>query len=295
MTESKTKTIVDTIKWTTLQLEGGFVLNPRGEAEMIASAITGMSKTDTYMYPCRNLTPKETAAIKTIVAERITGKPLQYIIGFQHFRHLELKCREGVLIPRPETELLVEYAVSKIDIENYENKAAGLIAIDLGCGTGAIGLSIAHERPDIFVYLLDNSQNALELTRDNARRNGLADRVRVVESDIFDGVTELDGVVDLIVSNPPYIKTGDLQTLQREVRHEPVSALDGGLDGLDYYRIIADQTPLFLKHKGVLLLEIGFDQREQVVGIIKDTGAFTDITVSQDYAGNDRIVFAARA
>jgi release factor glutamine methyltransferase len=204
---------------------------------------------------------------------RAAGEPLQYILGEWDFYGRTFLCREGVLIPRPETELLAEEALNYLDREST--------AADLGCGTGCIGLTIAAEK-GCAVTLLDIAPEPLALAQENAKKLGIANAF-VRYGSIFEGPGAQKW--DVVVSNPPYIKTQDLEGLQPEVRHEPLLALDGGGDGLDFYRAIA---ALWAPVAGrALLLEVGAGQAPDVVGLLQGQGTVRTI---MDYAGIPRIV-----
>jgi release factor glutamine methyltransferase len=280
----------DVLTQATLQLEGGAVLRPQAEAERILEDATGLSRAELYLNGERRVSLPEREFVENALGRRLTGKPLQYVLGHQQFRYLDIACREGVLIPRPETELLVEAALTEL------KRRGGLrTVVDIGSGTGAIAISIAHEYEKATVYTADISEQALTLTKENARSSGVSDRVHAINSDLFSGLGELTGRLDMVVSNPPYIPSGELATLQREVQFEPRTALDGGNDGLDFYRKIIRHSPEFLKSGGALLLEIGIDQASYVVALLKEAGCFTDIEVRKDYQDIDRIVFARKA
>lgn len=318
MPAAKAKSINEILKKTTLALEGGFVLNGRVEAERILERVTGLKRAELYLERERLLSEDELRRIEAAVSERLSGRPLQYVLGEQQFRYLTLKCREGVLIPRPETELLVDAALEELklmqagglpaagenvgknsgrQLEGTEvavKEAPGkLVVLDIGTGSGAIALSIAKECAGCDVVASDVSDEALELTRQNAALNGLENRVRIVKSDIFDGLGELKGKLDMIVSNPPYIPSKDMAGLQREVGFEPRRALDGGPEGLDFYRRIVAGAGEFLKPSGVLLFEIGFDQGEALRKILEAAG-YAGIEILKDYAGHNRIAKAKR-
>jgi release factor glutamine methyltransferase len=178
--------------------------------------------------------------------------------------------------------------ISKQSSQNHEWP----VVLDVGCGTGAISLSIAHEYPAAIVYMVDKSDAAVALAIENMQRNNLQKRVKVVKSDLFNEIGFLKGSIDIIVSNPPYIRSDDMASLQREVKFEPHMALDGGVDGLDYYRVIAGVAPDYLKKGGMLLFEVGYDQGQDVKGIIEATNSFTEIGSFFDYQGIERIVSA---
>jgi release factor glutamine methyltransferase len=283
-------TIIDAINLATLQLEGGFVISPRSEAEMIVSEKTAFSKTELYLYPNRELERSEKDAIAEMIKERLTGRPLQYILGHQQFRYLDIVCREEVLIPRPETELLVDAVLDELKRKHDNNEPP--LVLDMGCGTGAIGLSVAHEYPEAIVYMVDKSETAMALTIENMQRHKLQAQVKVIRSDLFAETGFLKGNIDIIVSNPPYIRSGEMASLQREVKFEPCMALDGGADGLDYYKAIAGNAREYLKKGGMLLFEVGYDQSSEVKGIIEATNFFTETSSFYDYQGIERIVSA---
>ncbi|MCM1286369.1 MAG: peptide chain release factor N(5)-glutamine methyltransferase [Acetobacter sp.] len=206
------------------------------------------------------------------------GEPLQYVIGKWDFYESEFYVGKGVLIPRPETEELVDLAV------RYVKKLDRCVVYDLCAGSGCIGLSIAKACPNAEVYLIEKSSDAFFYLEKNAKNISNAHI-------ICDDINNTDNVLmaDIIISNPPYIKTDVVPTLQKEVLNEPVMALDGGEDGLDFYRIINEKWSSLLKKNGVLFLEIGDDQGEAVVNVLSN---FDDISVIKDLSGNDRIVKA---
>lgn len=207
-----------------------------------------------------------------------TGEPLQYVIGKWDFYESEFFVGEGVLIPRPETEELTELVI------DYAKSLEKPVIFDLCSGSGCIGISVAKKLSNAFVYCIEKSKDAYKYLERNAK--GVAN-VECILGDIND---EFDlPSADIIVSNPPYIKSGDMKTLQKEVKKEPSMALDGGDDGLDFYRIINDKWKKYLKDNGRLFLEIGEDEGES----IKDAlSAFSNITVKKDLSGNDRMVVA---
>jgi release factor-specific protein-(glutamine-N5) methyltransferase len=207
------------------------------------------------------------------------GEPLQYVLGNANFYGREFEVNEWTLIPRMETELVCEQAIL------HTNK--GSRVLDLCCGSGAIGLTIKAET-GANVVLTDISPNAVKVAKRNAKKLGLSPSILC--GDMF---SKVEGKFDVIVSNPPYIATAVVPTLDAKVKnYEPHTALDGGADGLDFYRTIAQQAPQYLKQGGVLVLEIGFDQGEAVAGLLQD--GFANVQVKKDYSGNDRIVIATK-
>lgn len=207
-----------------------------------------------------------------------SGEPLQYVLGKWDFYESEFYVGEGVLIPRPETEELVELAVKNIKLSDKP------VVFDLCAGSGCIGISIAKACPNAFVYMIEKSEQAIPYLIRNA---GTLHNVKIICGDINDSFDLPEA--DVIVSNPPYIKTSDLSMLQSEVQREPAMALDGGDDGLDFYRIINDKWYSYLKSDGLLYLEIGNEQGEDIKTVLSN---FRDVNVLKDIYGNDRIVSA---
>lgn len=203
---------------------------------------------------------------------------------------LPFRVSPDVLIPRLDTEVLVEKLLSVIrgfEIEKPE-------ILDLCTGSGAIGVTLAHELKDAHVTMTDISQAALKVAAGNAQINDVTARCSFVIGDLFDALRD-DAVFDVIVSNPPYIESEVIETIDREVRdHEPRLALDGGADGLDFYRRIAAEAPAHLKENGILALEIGYNQGEAVKSLLDQTGRYQAVTVLKDLNGLDRVVLAGR-
>lgn len=211
--------------------------------------------------------------------------PLQYIIGREKFFGLDFVVNEDVLIPRPETETLVEAA---IDLTNAIPDTQYAI-LDLCTGSGNIAISLTKSIANCRIVASDISPEALSVARENARLNGVLDRIVFKESDLFCGI---DGKFDVIVSNPPYIAQYEFETLQREVLKEPRLALDGGVDGLDFYRRIFSVAPRYLKMGGHCIVEIGFGQLPAVKNIVEGTNFFKVVEARPDQYGIDRIVIA---
>ena len=238
------------------------------------------------------LTPEVEEAFKTAIQRRLGGEPLQYIIGTQEFMGLSFEVTPDVLIPRRDTECLVELAV-----EAYRGNKDPLTVLDLGSGSGAIGVSIAYYLKEASVTCVDLSEGALAMTEKNGKRL-LADRkperFHTVHADMFAYLEALaDDSQDLIVSNPPYIPSADIAGLQTEVKcHEPHTALDGGADGLDYYRKLVQMAQVKLKCGAWMLFEVGHDQAEAVAQLFLDDGGYEDIQCYRDLQGVLRIVGA---
>lgn len=223
--------------------------------------------------------------IEAILQRRSKREPLQYILGYTEFYGLKIEVGPGVLIPRPETELLVEETVKRIS--NFDFRIANLKILDLCTGSGCIALAIASAIPAIKVYGIDNSSESIKYALKNAKINNIQN-VTFFKGNLFESIGK-DFKFDLIVSNPPYIKKSDLSNLQPEVKDwEPLNALDGGNDGLDYYRIIISEAKDYLRENGYIILEIGMGQAESIRRIAEIAG-FTNITLIKDYSGIERI------
>ena len=216
----------------------------------------------------------------------IDGVPLQYITNNQEFYGLNFYVDENVLIPQPDTEILVEEAIKIIKNEKKDK------VLDMCTGSGCVGISIAKNTYNIEVTLCDISEEALKVAKGNINKNitiedDVSKRIKTVKTDLFEKINEK---FDVIVSNPPYIKTSVISMLSKQVRNEPILALDGGKDGLEFYKKIIKDAPNFLNENGYILLEIGYDQKEKVIKLAQDMKIFSKIEAKQDLSGNDRVV-----
>ena len=229
----------------------------------------------------------------TYINRLINNEPLQYITNKQEFMGLEFYVDNRVLIPQPDTEILVEEVINICVGAGFHpcpNK--NIKILDLCTGSGAIGISIAKYIENCKITLSDISKDALEVAIQNYNNIVGANCVRpqnnkIIQSDLFENIEDK---FDIIVSNPPYIKTDIIKTLGKEVQNEPILALDGGKDGLDIYRKIIEQSYKYLNENGYLCLEIGYDQKDEVISLIKETEKYTNIYSKKDLSGNDRIV-----
>lgn len=264
------------------------VINPDVEAETIIAHVLGLKRTEIYLEPGRQVDPGDHVRILEIVGERERRFPLQYLLGEVEFMGLPLRMRQGVFIPRPETEILVETLIAR---------AAGAGAVrnilDVGTGSGAIAVALAKYLKPQMVVALDVSREAAELTQTNARLNGVA---RVVAPVVGDGLApirsagEARAVFDLVVTNPPYVETAEIDRLQPEVRdYEPRLALDGGADGLAFIAGVLPGIPSILRKGSIVAFEIGATQAEAVSGLFGRAG-LREIEVVRDLAGRDRII-----
>lgn len=238
-----------------------------------------------------------------LIDRRSKGEPVQYIMGSQEFMGLEFIVNENVLIPRQDTETLVEDALEIINTgtlrgEDMDVKRKEWDILDLCTGSGAIGVSLARIANKVNVTCSDISEGAIKVAKENAQKHGLAKSMKFEHGDLFKPFNKHfhKQKFDMIISNPPYIKSSVIPTLQKEVcEHEPLSALDGGESGLDFYERIVSGVGSHLKKGGVLLMEIGNDQGEAVSGLLSRNGEFTLIRVLRDLAQRDRIVFAKKS
>jgi release factor glutamine methyltransferase len=262
------------------------------ETELLFTEVLGCSRAELYLEKKRMLSRENFSRISGVLKRRISGEPIQYILGKTEFMGLEFKVTPTVLIPRPDTEILVEtalrYAVDKVSSE----KATGLQVLDIGTGSGCIAVSLAKYLPQAQISATDISPAALEIARQNSKLNGVEKRINFLNCDLFPSGKQRAMGYDLILSNPPYIKTDVIKTLELEVLHEPSIALDGGDDGLDFYRRIIQKAPVYLKPGGMLILEIGFDQKIALEKILRISQIFEVKELVKDYNNINRVIVA---
>ena len=251
------------------------------DASQLLARVTGRPMLDLRMDDDTLLTDAELVAFETLALRRLDREPLQYILGDAPFCGRDFTVTPAVLIPRPETELLAEWA-----LEELRDRPAAAV-LDLCCGSGCLGITLRLEAPESRVTCADISHEALTVTRWNAEK--LAAEIAVCRGDLWQAVG--DARFDVIVSNPPYIPTADCAALQEEVLREPALALDGGADGLDIYRRIADGAVNHLTPGGTLLLELGIGEADAVTALLKRAG-MTDLTVRRDLEGIERMLLA---
>ena len=272
-------TVLKILRWTADYFRGKQIESARLDAELLLSATLEMDRVTLYVNFERPLNADELSSYRQKVQRRASREPIQYILGETEFWSLPFNVNPAVLIPRADTEVLVEEALQRMDGRSR--------VLDIGTGSGAIAIALAHEMPEIYVTAIDCSEAALEVARGNARRNGVEDRVACLAGDLKSLPA---GPFDVIVSNPPYIPSRDWEQLMPEVRdHEPRLALDGGDDGLEAYRRIAVQAVQVLSPDGWLLVEVGIGQASVVSALFRAAG-LTDVTQRDDYAGIPRVV-----
>jgi len=279
------------------------------KSKILLCYILNVEKEYLIIHDKKELSNEDIDKFNIYIKRLINREPLQYITNKQEFMGLEFYVDKSVLIPQPDTEILVEEVINIC--KNFNNtkldaKAVGVALLgdpkkekgnnnikilDLCTGSGAIGISIAKNVENCEITLSDISTEALKVANKNSVGVGfhpdLGKKIKIIQSDLFENIKDK---FDIIVSNPPYIKTEIIKTLEKEVQNEPILALDGGKDGLDIYRKIIEQAYNYLNKGGYLCLEIGYDQKEEVINLIKETGKYINVYSKKDLAGNDRIV-----
>jgi release factor glutamine methyltransferase len=281
-------TILELIQKTTAFFEKAGVPAPRLDVELLLAHVLGLRRMDLYVQFERNLAEAELDRLRPLVKRRAAREPLQHIVGEVEFCGLPLGCDRRALVPRPETEILVERALALLPAQG-----AAAAALDLGTGTGAIALALLAARPSWRAVATDLSPDALALARENAARARLAERVEFREGDLFAPLAEGERF-DLVASNPPYVPSAALAGLQAEVRdHDPKLALDGGADGLEVVRRLAAGAAGALKPGGWLLLELGHDQADAATALLREHG-WTGVAFTPDLQGHRRVAEARR-
>jgi len=278
--------ITKALEFASLQLREATIAEPEREASLLLRFVLKRDPVFVYSHPEYQLDAVESILFKAVVKRRAAREPFQYISGRQEFFGLDFRVTPDVLIPRPETELLVETAIGRFkNIGNFR-------FLELGVGSGCITIAILKNLPNATAFGVDISEAALGVTKQNAEKLQVVNRLKLVRSNLFENVTSEN--FDLIVSNPPYIPEGDVSTLQPEVRdYEPLTALVGGDTGLEIVRSIIQESHRFLKPSGVLLLEIGFGQSE-MVSTFFDKPGWQSLEFLKDLQGIDRTVLAVK-
>lgn len=260
------------------------ILNPRLDAEVLLADLLGLERIQLYVRFDQPLTTQEVDRYRERVVLRSKRVPVAYIIGRQEFMSLPFVVRKDVLIPRPETEHLVETVINYVKEQGWKTP----FIVDVGAGSGAVGISLAHYLPGAQVALVDLSEGALAVAGENCARNRVADRTALYKGSFLSPIITSGCIPEIIVSNPPYIPARDIPGLQPEVQYEPKLALDGGKDGLDAYRQITVQAGQILRPQGLLAFEVGVGQSESVAAMME--GNFTAISIIPDLAGIGRVV-----
>lgn len=285
------KTIAKTLRWAEGYLAKRGVPSPYVDAEYMLSHILGCQRQALLIYPDRVLKDDEVTQFNACIERRGMREPLQYIIGEVEFRGFLFKVNKDVLIPRPETELLVDEVVKSVT-----KKDATIL--DVCTGSGCIAVCIARELIDSKVYAVDISEGALAVARENAAMHGVGERITFLSGDLFGAISSLNlkGMIDVIVSNPPYVSAEEMQELQPEIRdYEPASALYGGKDGLDFYRRIIQESQYYLAAGGYIVMEMGYGQAGMIKELIESENKFINIEITKDMAGIGRTISARHA
>ncbi len=273
------------LAWIRGELTAAGIDNPATEARLLVQEIANVSTADLIARPEHPLDGPIIEQLKQAAKRRVAGEPVHRILGHRLFHGLDLQLSPQTLEPRPDTEVLVDLVLPFLTALESAGTAPDIL--DIGTGTGAIALALLKEIPAARAVATDISPDALSTAHSNAVATGLDHRIEFVRSNWF---AAIDGAFHLIVSNPPYIRSGDISGLAREVRdHDPLAALDGGADGLDAYRHIAGGARQHLVDGGRVAVEIGFDQGKDVIALFGSRG-FTLETIRQDLGGNDRAI-----
>lgn len=279
------KTIFEILKTAVKKLESAEIENPRLDSEILLAYVLNCRRLKLYTDSEKILTDEEISRFENLIERRAEKNPVAYLIGTKEFMGFNFVVTPDVLIPRPDTEILTQCA-----IDFFQNNG-GKNFLDIGTGSGAICISILKFCKNISACAVDISKKSLEVAEFNAGKFGVDDRVNFFCGNLFEPVE--GKIFDAVISNPPYIPTNDLENLQDEVKREPKTALDGGADGLDFYRKIIHDAPKFLSDGGLLAFEIGINQAEEVKKIFEENN-FCNIEILKDLAGIERVIFARR-
>ena len=281
--------IKDVLNTATQYLKKRQIDNPRLTAEILLAFVLGIEREQLYINYEERLHRKEIRSYWAVIKRRIRGEPVQYITGKKEFWSLEFYVSPSVLIPRPETEILVENAIGII--KDKKNPSV----LDLGTGSGVIAISIAKEVPDARIWALDISEEAIRVARDNAKKHNVFNRIKFLKGDLWAPLRHINIKFDLIAKNPPYISKEDYENMPREIKNwEPKIALNGGYKGVSIIKKIVKEAGNFLIHGGWIFIEIAPKQIDIVVELFKNTGQFHSIEGIKDYSRQFRVVKACR-
>jgi len=281
--------VLELLRWATGYLEGKGVTSPRLEAEVLLGHALDLNRLGLYLHHDRPLCPEELARFKPLLLKRAKGFPLQYILGETEFFGVTIRIRPPVFIPRPETEVLVEAV-----LERLKGEDSPLIA-DVGTGSGNVAIALAKNLKGARIFATEISPAALSLAQENAYVSDVSSRIDFLLGDLLSPLRslKLPGGLDAVVSNPPYIPTGDLPGLPQEVRYEDRRALDGGEEGTCFHRRLAAESREFLRPGGLLAMEVGDGQAEMVAEILEGYG-WDKVEVLEDLSGTERVVTARK-
>ena len=286
-------TILKLLSWTTDYFNKHNVPEPRSSAEVLLAHVLSQDRLFLYVNYDRPMEAQELSAFRACIKRRLAGEPSQYITGTQEFWSLTLRVSPDVLIPRPETEILVEAAVDFV--RHQLNSETNSPILDLGTGSGAIAIALATELPEARIVAVDLSMPALLLARENAKLNQVEKQLHFVQSDMLKGIPAASEKLGMVVSNPPYVSHAELSRLPREIRdYEPRRALDGGPDGLEAVRQLIMEAAALLRRGGGLLLEMGADQAEVVSDHVLQSQKYKSFRILKDYSGIERVLVAVK-
>ena len=289
---NRTWTVLELINETAAYFKKKGIESARLDAELLLAHCLNRARIQLYIDFERLVTADELSAFRELVRRRAAREPVAYLIGYRDFWSLKITVEKGVLIPRPETELLVEETAKIFKPRSEEGLQTAIL--ELGTGSGALSIALAQELKHCIIYATDISPAALKIAQRNSSTHGCLGRIHFIRCDSLTAFRQKE-IFDLIVSNPPYICSADIAGLAPEIReHEPVEALDGGPDGLSFYRQWISQMPVLLKSNGWAVLEMGAGQSAAVAQLFQNTGAFADVQTVKDYAGHERIIRARK-
>lgn len=278
-------TVRNVLSWTASYFQSRNIASPKAEAAILLAHALNMERIEVYLQYDKPLCPNELEVFKSLIRRRVRREPVAYIVGTKGFWTLDLAVTRDVLIPRPETEFMVEAA---LPVLSGGPDSPRMRVLELGTGSGAVVIALASERPGHLFFASDISVKAVELARKNAARYGTA--IHFFSGDWFKALNKRQPF-DMILSNPPYIRTAEIKELQPEIhQYEPFRALDGGKDGLGPVRHILNFAPPYLAQGGSLLLETGHDQKADILRIMETCGCYEPVAFIKDYSGYDRIV-----
>jgi release factor glutamine methyltransferase len=287
--EKRTWNRLQLLEWTTKFLREKGIESARLDAEVLLAHVLGTTRLNLYVHYDEVVAPDALARYHDLNARRGRREPLRYILGYTEFLSLRLAVDKRVLIPRPETELLAERAITLLSKELPPGEKT---VVDMGTGSGCIAVAIAKNFPDVVVHATDCSADALAVARENARSLGVQDQVRFHQGNLLEPVAELAGKVHLIAANPPYVPEKEYETLAPELHYEPRQAVAAGPTGLEVIAALVSAAPALLKPGGVLLCEIGAGEAHEVRHLVEQSGAYGSPTIHRDYASIERILEA---
>ncbi len=285
-------TVVALLNETATYFKKKGIDSARLDAELLLASCLDIPRIQLYIDFERLVSTDELAAFRELVRRRAAREPVAYLVGYKEFWSLNIKVTHGVLIPRPETELLIEEA--RALFTRQAAHAAPLVILEIGTGSGAISVALAQEFKNSRIYATDISSVALRVARENSICHGCANAIHLLQGDALTPFRQNE-MFDLIISNPPYVCSAEIKQLLPEIQqYEPLAAINGGADGLDYYRRWIPQIPALLKPNGWIILEIGAGQSAAVLQLFSHAGRFADVQTIRDYTGRERVIRARK-